>query len=389
MFKRTAFKVAAFLLTFVLLSSSVSAFDMNGADYSSDIFFIGIITDVDLSPATAKEVEKLEDLINGDELVGYDDWYSFFGVDATNVRQVVSGMYRVTLKNQLKQYYLPQLDFLTVTVGKALSYIEPNALLRIPEDPVPTLETVYIPDEVLYFTKPQSQADALLSSLLGEAEGSLYGFEIAEVTSIARYAHDSDDGTALALYSVKLKNAAETASLINVLNGEELADSRNQNLHTLLGYSAVQANYVSSAEEDFDSPSGGSKLELTDSAAALNRFTLGKHFRGFEVYSTVGAIKSLFKYNVEIKDKNGEVMADTALVGTGAVISCGYESCIAVLAGDVNGDAMVSSIDYLSLAASVKGGTALGSAYSAAADLNGDGVNTATDCILIKSMLQN
>ena len=229
----------------------------------------------------------------------------------------------------------------------------------------------------------------LLSALYATNGGTLYGFETTEVTSIARYEHATEDGTALALYSVKLKNEADTASLLGVLNGEEMAESRNQNLQELLGYSAIQANYLDDGTEDYDNPEVSNKLELTDGVLALNKVSLGKYLIGFEAYSTVGAIKSLFKNSVEIKDKNGEAMADSALVGTGAVISCGWESCIAVLTGDINGDAIVSSMDYLGLTASVKGGMALSGAYSAAADVNGDNVTTATDCILMKDLLQN
>lgn len=130
------------------------------------------------------------------------------------------------------------------------------------------------------------------------------------------------------------------------------------------------------------------RLQLTSVAETTGLYTLGtQYFEGFGQKATVSQLKALFEYEVAVADYAGTAVADGDVVGTGCVISCGGESRIAVLRGDINGDSFVSTIDYLTLSSSVKTGSALSGAYFAAADLNYDDMNSAADCIAIKKLL--
>lgn len=130
------------------------------------------------------------------------------------------------------------------------------------------------------------------------------------------------------------------------------------------------------------------KLKLTSAAEATGLYTLGaQYFEGFAQKATVSRLQELFEYDVAISTADGAALSESAVVGTGCVIGCGGESRTAVLRGDINGDALVSTIDYLTLNAAVKNGSPLTGAYFVAADLNCDGMNSTADCIAIKKML--
>lgn len=129
------------------------------------------------------------------------------------------------------------------------------------------------------------------------------------------------------------------------------------------------------------------KLELTDAAAASGSYSLNEYFSGFAVGTTGTALKTLFKYEVTITDNSGTAVADGNSVGTGYTVSCGDESCIAVLQGDINGDADISSLDYLALTTSIKKALSFTGAYFIAADMNGNNTTDSADCILIKLAL--
>jgi len=129
-------------------------------------------------------------------------------------------------------------------------------------------------------------------------------------------------------------------------------------------------------------------LELKDDVAASGVYELNEKFiKGFGVGMQFSQFKNLFKYDVKVYDNNGNEVTDTGCIGTGYTVSCEGDSCFAILAADINGDATVSSVDYISLQSSLKDKQELSEAFSLAADLNGDGVATTADCISMKSLL--
>lgn len=129
------------------------------------------------------------------------------------------------------------------------------------------------------------------------------------------------------------------------------------------------------------------RLELTEAAVATGSYSLADYFKGFSVKTAATDMKTLFKYDVTITDQSGATVTDSTFVGTGCIITCGDESCTAVLIGDINGDADISSIDYLALTKSIKSASAFTGAYFAASDMNGDGAASSADCILIKKYI--
>lgn len=148
--------------------------------------------------------------------------------------------------------------------------------------------------------------------------------------------------------------------------------------------SAAKAHTLLSAAFSVVSPA---KLELTTKAAASGAYSLTKYFKGFSNATTGSAIKALFKYDVVITDENGALVNDNAYIGTGCVITCGEESCVAILNGDLNGDAEISSIDYITLSQALKSVTSITGAYSVAADMDNDGFTNSADYILLKKHL--
>lgn len=99
-----------------------------------------------------------------------------------------------------------------------------------------------------------------------------------------------------------------------------------------------------------------------------------------------GALKE--SKDVTVTDPNGNILPDDAPVGTGYLAYNETYRYTVVVAGDTNGDGIVSTIDYLNVVASVTSGTSLDSAYSLAADFNRDASVTAADCLAMKTLLR-
>ncbi|PKM62752.1 MAG: hypothetical protein CVU97_03855 [Firmicutes bacterium HGW-Firmicutes-21] len=62
---------------------------------------------------------------------------------------------------------------------------------------------------------------------------------------------------------------------------------------------------------------------------------------------TVESIREMLKIDVIIKDSKGNVLSETAVVGTGSVIRYNDTDYTIVIKGDINGDGKVDAIDYL------------------------------------------
>jgi len=130
-------------------------------------------------------------------------------------------------------------------------------------------------------------------------------------------------------------------------------------------------------------------LVLKDDIAAQGKYSLtDTYFSGFDVATTATRLMELFKYQVIIYDLNGNTVTDTDCVGTGYTISCHGESRLAVLKADLNGDATISTVDYISLQSAIMEKTTLSKAATKAADLNGDGIRSAADCIEMRMIIK-
>ncbi len=131
-------------------------------------------------------------------------------------------------------------------------------------------------------------------------------------------------------------------------------------------------------------------LELTETATSSGIYTLGDaYFSGFGTMTSALDFKQLFKYDISIVDVNGNAVEDSGVVSTGCVISCGDESRITVLIKDLNCDALVTSADFISLAALLKGEASVPEYINLAADTDENGFVSSSDAIVLKQSLTN
>jgi glycerophosphoryl diester phosphodiesterase len=107
---------------------------------------------------------------------------------------------------------------------------------------------------------------------------------------------------------------------------------------------------------------------------------------------TVAAVKAQFKHPVGILDKNGNVLADTAVVTTGSVVYLEADQtqrAVIVMKGDVNGDGRVNADDYRTVRNYFLNTAELSGVYFQAADCDNDGAITTTDYLRIKAHYLN
>ena len=103
---------------------------------------------------------------------------------------------------------------------------------------------------------------------------------------------------------------------------------------------------------------------------------------------TVGTVKGNFKSAVTVYNGKGEVAADSDYVGTGYTIKEGNNTLSAVIMGDINGDGMLSALDFVAYKQYMKSMISLSAAYVYAADVTGEGKIGSTDLVAIKVSLR-
>ncbi len=115
---------------------------------------------------------------------------------------------------------------------------------------------------------------------------------------------------------------------------------------------------------------------------------LAKGFFAEETVSDLVGVVGNYQYIVESKD--GELLSDDDVVGTGSVISVindGFvtDSVTVVVNGDTNGDGKVNSTDALQIKRTLLKSYVLEGAYYSASDTNDDGLLNSTDYLRIKA----
>ncbi len=107
--------------------------------------------------------------------------------------------------------------------------------------------------------------------------------------------------------------------------------------------------------------------------------------------ATSNIVNAFDNDDVRIKSYSGTTLTSTDAVGTGAVISYYLsdgtlmDSVTVVISGDINGDASLTSSDYLAVSAYVTGGAQLKAVFAEAADVNTDASVSASDYMRILS----
>jgi hypothetical protein len=112
---------------------------------------------------------------------------------------------------------------------------------------------------------------------------------------------------------------------------------------------------------------------------------------GIQEYTTVSTMLNQFANDsLEVVDCNGVVISGSAVVGTGTTIKL-YQNGIVVdvativVSGDLDGNGMVDTTDYLRVKACVLSRFTFNAAQNAAADVDGDGSVSRADFERIKA----
>jgi len=121
----------------------------------------------------------------------------------------------------------------------------------------------------------------------------------------------------------------------------------------------------------------GSSLTLSESL--LSNVTEGQ---------TVTSVKSQFTQPVVIRNASGTTLSDNAKVTTGSTVSLSADStqsAVIIIKGDVNGDGIIDSTDYLRIKSYFLQTASLSGPYLQAADCDGDGTVSSTDYLRMKA----
>ena len=103
-----------------------------------------------------------------------------------------------------------------------------------------------------------------------------------------------------------------------------------------------------------------------------------------------GLMSNFSNSSVEVWDANGNKVANNAKVGTGYTVNLiingeRYDSVTVIIKGDVTGDGIVDTTDYMRVKAQFMGTYNLTSCYKTAADVDSNNIIDTTDYFRVKS----
>jgi hypothetical protein len=131
-----------------------------------------------------------------------------------------------------------------------------------------------------------------------------------------------------------------------------------------------------------------SELVLKDTSALSKD---GTELNKVAVGQTASTVLSNFKNeNAVVKNSKGETVAATANVGTGYTVELivdgtKVDSVIIIILGDVTGEGVLNTTDYLKIKSALTGGEKLTGAYEKAANVDGNASLNSTDYMKVKS----
>ena len=134
-----------------------------------------------------------------------------------------------------------------------------------------------------------------------------------------------------------------------------------------------------------DPPKPKPEFEITDKTLSIENGVL----HGVKLDTTVAELKSCFSEGVVVADRSGNIMQDSALVGTGCSIiyvsdGIGEKKADVLVMGDVDGDGTVTAYDYLFVSRHFFGTYVLDELSLEAALVSGRGELNVIDYVLIK-----
>ncbi len=137
--------------------------------------------------------------------------------------------------------------------------------------------------------------------------------------------------------------------------------------------------------------------DLTSNKQGINKVNDGSvaAFTGFKAGDTAATVVSAFQQDssfLQIRDRSGNVVANTATVSTGYTVNVVSNNSVTVtytvvVLGDVSCDGSLTSSDYIAVRCSMVGQTNLNKIEELAGDVNFDGQISATDYMKILTCL--
>lgn len=138
---------------------------------------------------------------------------------------------------------------------------------------------------------------------------------------------------------------------------------------------------------------GGIPLAPSDITSADSNISKASStaFRGFGENVTVATAKTKFVENgdyMQIRDASGVLASDASIIGTGYTVNIVVNNSVKVsyalvVAGDLNGDGIITATDYVALGKVLNNSAVMQGAYELAADVDNNGSVTTSDYILL------
>ncbi|MBE6678292.1 MAG: hypothetical protein E7597_05820 [Ruminococcaceae bacterium] len=217
-----------------------------------------------------------------------------------------------------------------------------------------------------------------------------------EIYGYAKYTVSFKDmnGGVIASQSVKYGGTA-TAPTAPAVEGFEFEGWKDKNGNLVSSFANVKANAVYTASYKAVVSSADPFTFTEEADTTYIRIDSEKSYLMFKNGVMLGAdIKALFTdIEMSISDPYGNPVADTARASTGSVITTVINgesfSLTLVVSGDINGDGMSSTADYLQIIKHVSNKCILDGYFFAASDMTDDGVVSTTDCVVLRKLIAN
>lgn len=135
----------------------------------------------------------------------------------------------------------------------------------------------------------------------------------------------------------------------------------------------------------------------------VTNFTLGDDYvethvadTGAQVFTglydcvTAADVKAMFVDNIYVYDQNNTALSDTTRVGTGTILKSedGDDTCVVVVYGDVDGDAAITTTDYVQIKSALKKSITLSGVYLTAGAVSGSTDISAADLLIMGKKLK-
>ncbi len=257
-----------------------------------------------------------------------------------------------------------------------------NAITNTGTDAV-SAEATYTPNQIWTFEKTDAEKHAYkLTSKLNQLCLDVAGASDADGTDVIVF---EDNATVAQRYYFYLVDGQYFIRPIYCTNNRVIdIDQATQNAQ-IWEFSVTNTNQMFSIVKSEDFPPVKAGLELIDNSS----YALADNIvSNVKAKTDLSSFAANFKNTVKVYDQSeNEVDPSTAIIGTGFVVadSASSEKATVIVLGDVNGDGVLSSTDYIQIKSYFLGTLSIEGVYYTAANVDGEGEITATDYIQLKS----